>query len=155
MVFRIAVLVLLGSLLSGCGGGGGDGGPQGASPSGFRLSLDRSALTFNTTAGNAPPTQTIVATWTGTPPDPLYVTATVEGTGIARSIPVVIGQSSATATVSVAAGLAAGIYTGQIDFLACQDAACAQRVGGTPLTVSFTINVAAGAVFMSPESMSQ
>lgn len=154
MVFRIAVLVLLGSLLSACGGGGGDGGPEGAGPSGFRLSLDRSALTFDTTAGNAPPTQTIVATWTGTPPDPVYVTATVEGTGIARTIPVVIGQSSATATVSVAAGLAAGTYTGQINFLACRDAACTQRVGGTPLPVSFTINVAAGAVFISPESIS-
>jgi len=154
MVFRIAVLVLLGSLLSGCGGGGGDGGPQGGGPSEFRLSLDRSALTFSTTAGNVPPTQTIVATWTGTPPDPVYVTATVEGTGIAPNIPVVIGQSSATATVSVSAGLAAGTYTGQINFLACRDAACAQRVGGAPLPVSFTINVAAGAGFVSPESLS-
>lgn len=154
MVFRIAVLVLLGSLLSGCGGGGGDGGPEGAGPAGFRLTLDRSALTFNTIAGNAPPTQTIVATWTGTPPDPVYVTATVEGTGIAPTIPVVIGQASATATVSVAAGLAEGTYTGQINFLACRDAACTQRVGGTPLSVSFTINVAAGAVFISPESLS-
>jgi hypothetical protein len=149
-LFRIAVLGLLGCLLAACGGGGGGGSSTSESPAGqgeFRLSLDRSALTFQTTAGSASPsltTQTIVATWTGTPPDPVYVTATVEGAGIDPMVPTRITQSSATATVSVAAGLAPGTYTGRINFLVCRDAACNQPVGGSPLPVNFTVNVAAG-----------
>jgi Viral BACON domain len=146
-VFRIAVLALFGCLLSGCSGGGGGG--QGASGSGpdFKLSLDRTSLTFQATEGGTPPApQTIVATWTGTPPDPAHVAATVQGTGIVPTIPTQISASSATATVSVVSGLVAGTYTGTISFLVCRDAACNQRVGGSPLAVSFTINVASGAV---------
>jgi hypothetical protein len=144
-VFRIAVLALFSLLLSGCGGGGGGGGGQ--QPNGttdFRVTLDRSAITFQATAGSAPPSQTIVATWTGTPPDPVYINAIVEGAGIAPTIPILITSSSATATVSVAGGLSAGNYAGRINFLVCRDTACNQRVGGSPLPVSFTVNVASG-----------
>lgn len=145
-MFRLAVLALFSCVLSACGGGGGGGGGGGTDqpPSGnnFQVTLDRTALTFQATEGGTPPSQTLVATWTGTPPDPVYISATVEGTGIAPTIPTLITSSSATATVSVASGLVAGNYSGRINFLVCRDAACTQRVGGSPLPVSYTLNVA-------------
>lgn len=135
---RVAAIWFCAILLSACGGGGGGGGSQGG---GFRVSLNRSSLDFQLTTGAAASSQSVVATWTGTPPDPIYIAATVEGSGIAPTIPVAVSESSAIATVSVTPNLAAGQYTGRINFLACADAGCSQRVGGTPLTVTYSITV--------------
>lgn len=138
---RYAAIWLLCVFLCACGGG--SGGAGGGSDASFRISLDRNSLTFQTTEGNSPPSQVVVGTWTGTPPDPLFISAVVEGSGIAPTIPVVITQTSATATVSVASGLVPGTYTGHINFLACRDAGCSQRTGGTPIVVAFTVTVSA------------
>src|SRR5262249_37033288 len=57
------------------------------------------------------------------------------------SITLLVTATQATATVQPLANLAAGTYTGRIQFLACSDQACNNRIGGTPLPVNYTVNV--------------
>src|SRR5262249_51980841 len=85
------------------------------------------------------------ATGTGPAPDSLYVGATMNGTGLATPIPIVIDQASKTAiiTVSPNTGLAVGDYSGTLTLLACKDPTCAAQFGGSPFQVSFTVHLLA------------
>lgn len=138
ILFRLAVLVLLSSVLAACGGGGGSGGGSKS----FRVTVDRTSLTFDTTPGGNRPTEIINATTTGTVPDPLYVGAIVEGSGIDPNIQIVVASNnSARIHVQPAFGLAVGDYSGRILFLACTDQACNNRVGGTPIGLTYVVRV--------------
>lgn len=134
----LAAAALLCLMLSACGGGGGGGGGSG---SGFNVRLGETSLTFDFVEGAQPAPQTISASWTGTPPDPVYLGAVVEGNAIDPSIPILLGASSANATVRPRAGLTTGDYTGRILFLVCTDSACNNRVGGSPLPIAYTVTV--------------
>jgi hypothetical protein len=83
----------------------------------------------------------IAGTFNGT----LFVAAVVENDGavnaINPNIQLTISSNQAVAVVSPAADLAVGTYTGRIQFLVCSDQACTARVGGTPLPVTFTVDV--------------
>jgi hypothetical protein len=133
---RLALFALAALLLSGCGGGGGGSG-------GFTVRAQQSSVTFDYAQGSEPAAQIVTATWTGDPPQPLYVAAILQGTGLSATIPIAITQTNATATLRPSPGLEAGQYSGQVQLMACTDSACNQRVGGTPITISYSINVRA------------
>jgi hypothetical protein len=84
---------------------------------------------------------------TGDYPGTIYVGAIVENDGAVNAIdpviPMTIDATRATAQLRPAAGLPIGSYTGRVLFLACSDPPCTNRIGGTPLTLPFTITVQA------------
>ena len=144
-----SVLTLGLSLLMSCGGGGGGGGGDNGGNNNFRVTLDRTSVSWTFYQGaDVPPAQTITGTATGTLNGQLFVAAIVENNGavnaINPTITISLSGTQATASVQPVAGLAAGAYTGRILFLACSDAACNNRIGGTPLPVTFTVAVQAG-----------
>ena len=150
VVFTRAFFVLCLSLLMSCGGGGGGGGDDDDNGGGnFRVTLDRNSVSWTFYQGaDVPAGQNITGTATGTFNGQLFVAAIVENNGavnaINPNIPILLSGTQATASVQPVAGLAAGTYTGRILFLACSDAACNNRIGGTPLPVTFTVTVQAG-----------
>jgi hypothetical protein len=148
------VLLACGLALTGCGGGGGDDGDDPGAP-GFRITLDRSSVSFDFTEGAARPTAVINASSSGPQPSTLFVGAVLEGTGIDQSIPIAINTANGTGTITLrpADNLTSGQYTGRVQFLACSDAACNQRIGGTPIPVSFTVQVRRG-LSIAPGSVS-
>jgi hypothetical protein len=138
-----------------CGGGGGDDSDEGGSGGGgssFQVSVDRTSVAFDFNQGSNPASQVIRATWTGTPPEQVYVAAILQGAGLSQTIPVVIGETSATVTLNAAGGLAGGTYNGQVSLLVCADQACAQRIGGSPIQINYTVNVRTP-VFAGPGSI--
>ena len=142
---QIAILACA-VLLYGCGGGGGGGGGQ--NNNAFTIRLDRTSVSFDYVQNKQTAPAVVTATWTGQPPDPLFIGAVLQGTGLNPVIPITITQTYANIELSPLQ-LNEGQYSGQVQLLACTDAACANRVGGTPLTVSYTINVRAP-VFSGP-----
>lgn len=122
-------------VLAACGGGGGGGGSD------FRVSLDRSSIELTLNAGEPSPPAQVRATATGTAPSTLFVGAVVEGEGIDPVIVGVIEGMQATFTMQAAPGLQPGVYTGRVQLLACSDANCNNRIGGTPLFVSYRVTV--------------
>lgn len=130
----LAVLPILGS----CGGGG-NGGGGGQS---LTFTLNQTSVTFEGVAGQTPPAPQVVTvgvqgTYSGT----LYILTTESGGGLAPTIPISITPTSASATLSVASGLAAGTYSGQIQFKICSDSACSQQIGNSPITLSYTVTL--------------
>lgn len=138
----LALFAALWALSSCGGGGGGDGGGGGGNS--FQVTLDRSTLSYDFFDSNPPPPQIIVATGRGTYNGTLYVGATIEGQGINPTIPITISDVQAQITITPASGLAPGTYTGRIQLLACSDPQCNNRVGGTPLPVTYTVRVRQG-----------
>lgn len=140
---RFCAHALLCVLLAACGGGGGGGGSGGGGDNSnrFTVHLVTSSLTFDFLAGTTPAPQVAIATWTGDPPAQVYLGAIVEGAGINPVIPVALSSSQASATIRAQNGLAAGDYTGRILFLVCSDQACANRIGGSPLPIPYTVRV--------------
>src|ERR1041384_3198794 len=138
--FRFLLLASLAAALWGCSGGGGGGGDSGGSNR-FVLHPDRTSVAFDFIQGETPASQNIVLTWTGEPPDGLFAGAIVQGTGLSPTIEVLISETQAVARLSAAGGLSAGTYSGTVQLLACSDQACNHRIGGTPITVSYTITV--------------
>lgn len=138
---RLGAATLLALAVAGCGGGGGGG--DGGGGSSFNVTLNRSAIELSLDAGGSPPVTQVRATATGTPPGTLYVAAQVEGVGIDPAILGVISGMEATFTMQPAPGLEPGVYTGRVLLLACSDAACTHRIGGTPLAVNYTVTVRA------------
>lgn len=148
-VLARSVLALGLSLLMSCGGGGGGGGDDDGGGNNFRVTLDRNSVSWTFYQGaDVPAAQNITGTATGTFNGQLFVAATIENNGavnaINPNITISISGTRATASVQPVAGLAAGTYTGRIQFLACSDAACNNRIGGTPLPVNFTVTVQTG-----------
>jgi hypothetical protein len=131
-------------LLCACGGGSGGGGESSNnSAPGFSVSLNQSALSFDYTQGAGASPQIIAATWRGEPPGDVYVGTVVEGVGISQAINIVVSNTNATAQVWPAYNLQPGEYTGRILFLVCSDPACTNRIGGSPLPVSYSVRVRA------------
>jgi hypothetical protein len=140
---RTQLLTMCLILLSACGGGGGGTGGAG---SGLTMALSPASLSFATTDANAPPAQSVQATFTGTASGTLYVLitpadpslVTVDGisasgnTGhglVTPAAPSVVGPGSHSTTISVVACI--------------DDPTCAtNQVNGSPQTVSVTYTVA-------------
>lgn len=146
VVFTRGFFVLCLSLLMSCGGGGG-GGDDGGNQA-FRVTLDRNSVSWTLLEGSTPGGVIITGTANREPDGALFVAAIVENNGgvnaIDPNIQVVINGLQARAHVFAAVGLAAGTYSGRILFLACSDATCNNRIGGTPLPVTFTVTVQPG-----------
>src|SRR5262245_8604556 len=88
MSVRIALCLIGSLLLSACSGGGGGGGGRGGggggpSRGGVSIQLQQSSVALEYREGASLASTSITATWQGTPPNPLYVFALVEGPGIA------------------------------------------------------------------------
>jgi hypothetical protein len=71
----------------------------------------------------------------------VYLSATVEGEAIHPTIPIQLNESSASASIRPRIGLPTGEHTGRILFLVCTDPAGINRVGGSPLPISYTVRV--------------
>lgn len=127
-------------LVAGCGGGGGGGGGDG----GFRVVLNRSSVQFSFERGQSPMPVGMRATWTGQPPNSVYIGAVVEGQGIDPAIPVTLTNTHADITLRPRADLPVGQYTGRVLAFVCADPACTQPVGGTPIPIAYTVTVAQG-----------
>ena len=130
-----------------CGGGGGDtgGGGSGGGPSGsgggVTFSLDKSAINFDFLQNAPLPSDTITATGRDPFSGTLYVGAIVEGTGIDPNITLLASGNQGTFTIRPSPALQQVLPTGRILLLACSDAACNNRIGGTPLAVRFRVVV--------------
>jgi hypothetical protein len=129
--FILAVLPILTS----CGGGGGGGGES------LIFTPNQTSVTFDMVLGQTPPSQVVTVGVQGQYSGTLYVLATETGQGISPVIPITATPTSAAATLSVTQGLAVGTYSGQIQFKVCSDSACANQIGNSPITISYTVNV--------------
>jgi hypothetical protein len=105
------------------------------------FALDHTSLAYDYSEGANPPSQTITATAQGSYSGTLYVGAVVEGSGIDPSISLAASGTQGTFTIRAASGLAAGNYTGRVLLMACSDAQCNNRIGGTPIAVPYTVHV--------------
>lgn len=139
-------LSLLSVLLAcGGGGGGGDNGGGTTPPStGFRVTLDRSSVSFDYEAGTLATPAVVIASSSGSLSGNLYIGAVAEGEAIDPYIEAVIEGTQARFTLRPKTSLAAGNYSGRVLLKACEDAACSRTIGGTPLPVSYSIRVRPG-----------
>ncbi|MFC4311854.1 hypothetical protein ACFPN2_22425 [Steroidobacter flavus] len=111
-----------------------------ASSGGFTIQLQQSSVLLEYREGAPTVASTsVTATWRGTPPNPLYIVAAVEGPGIAAPS-ITVNQADARATIT-ALRMAAGDYSGRIVIRACPDPACSSTVGGTPINLPYTVRV--------------
>jgi hypothetical protein len=164
---RLASLLAAALLSVSCGGGGGEGGntsnasvtpttssttgstsPNSSSSTGtvstttdLRFALDRSSIVFDYREDLPPEALRIVGTATGTLPSAVYVLVGDESGSIDPSIPASFDGNTATFTLRPKSGLAPGIHSGRLQFMACSDVACVNRIGGTPLAVAYSITV--------------
>lgn len=132
---RLAALAPLLVVLAACGGGGGGGG-------GLSFSLDRNAIAFEyEESPSFVPTETVTATATGSYSGTLYVGAIVEGTAIDPLVIATISGNQGTFVIRPRLNLALGNYSGRVLLMACSDSQCNNRLGNTPLPVSYTVRV--------------
>ncbi len=135
------------ALLVSCGGGGGSdgGGGGGGGGGGLSVTLVNNSISWSYYPNQTPAAQVVNANISGTYSGNVFAGAVVENAGatnpINPNIQLSISATQATASVRPAANLAPGTYTGRILFLACSDQACGNRIGGTPLPVTYTVNV--------------
>jgi hypothetical protein len=137
--------------LAACGGGGSGGGSSGStntsasSDSAFSVTADKSAISLAYDEGSIyGASATVTVTTHGTYSGTLYVGAIVNGSGISSSIPLTyISDTQGMFTISALTGLSAGSYSGTVLLYACSDAYCNNVIGGTPLTVAYTLVVSA------------
>jgi hypothetical protein len=143
MRIRLAVLVPLMVMLVSCGGGGGGsgGGGGGGGSGGLTFTLDRTSLNFTFEESAQPPEQIVTATASGNFSGTLYIGAIVEGQGIDPNIFASISGMQGVFRIRPLPNLAAGQYSGRVLLLACSDQQCNNRIGNTPLPVSYTVGV--------------
>lgn len=134
--------VLAALALAACGGGGGSN-SGGGSATGLSVSFATSSLAFSYNEDEAPRSQVIRASASGTTDKDVLLGAEVQGNGISLPIQVAVDQSSRTASITVTPqpGLAPGVYSGTIKMLACADNACKVHHGGSPYSVPYTVTV--------------
>jgi hypothetical protein len=139
-------------LLAACGGGSDGGTADDNSPGNvpFVLSVSQSAVQLQHVATQTPQTQLLSITWTGEPPDPIFVSAAVEGRGINPVIPITITETQATVALTANSSLEAGEYSGRVLLLACTDQACQHAVGGSPLAITYQVTVTASSTNPPP-----
>lgn len=111
----------------------------------LRISFDTANLTMTYALGDAAPEGAVVnATGEGQSPRNLFVTITTP-TGQAdpniADAQVAITGMSARIVVKPKAGLAHGVYKGELLFRACSDAACTVNFAGSPWKVSYVLTV--------------
>jgi hypothetical protein len=123
------------------GGGGGGSNGGGVSGGGLTFTADKSSISFDFDQNQVAPLQTVTITATGQYTGPLYIAATVTGTGLVSTIPIQISGNTGTAQISAITGLAPGSYSGQLDLLACSDSACAHQLGNSPVVISYSVTV--------------
>lgn len=129
----LAALCVL--LLGSCGGGGGGDSP--APGSNFRVSFDRSSVSFEQYEGSGAQPQTITATATGDPGGTVFVSVTIEGDHIDPSgVSLTFSGTQAFVSVAPRADLAPGTYTGRLVIEACPDQQCSRHFTGTPFSVT-------------------
>jgi hypothetical protein len=126
--------------LSGCGGGGGDSGPNASLPG---ISLSTRSVTRTANYGDAAPVVTITVTAANVPDDGIYVGMDYSGTAIESADFEGSSETQGTITVLLRAPtqLAPGTYTDTLTFEACFDDQCARRLQGSPVTVSVSYTV--------------
>ena len=130
---RIALMTLTVLGLSGCGGGGGGG-------DGLSLRLNTSRIAFTSAAYqlDAPATQTITGTLSGSTSGTVYILIEVAGSGYTVSDVSIAGDTGSIQVIPTAPPtLGVGRYTGTITVTAClNDPTCqSRRIRGTPATV--------------------
>lgn len=143
---RRAWCALMCALVVSCGGGGGDDSNNndgGSSGNTLSFTLDRSAIAFDFDEEQTGGAETVVATATGEYQGTIYVGVIVEGAAIDPNVQINVGGVQGRFTFTPARGLAPGQYNGRILLLACSDQACNNRIGGTPLTVNYSVRVRA------------
>jgi hypothetical protein len=132
-------------MLISCGGGGDSGGSGGGGGGGgsgsLTFTLDRNSLDFTFEESTTPPIQTVTATATGNFSGTLYIGAIAEGQGIDPTIVAIINGMQGTFQIRPRADLVAGQYSGRVLLLACSDPQCNNRIGNTPLPVSYTVRI--------------
>lgn len=146
---RGIALVLLASVLAACGGGGGGGGGGSSSSSGgggsgsVKFTPVPNTLSFEYFEDSpVPASQNIVVTATGTFSGTLYLGAVATGQGLNPDLPLTINSDTqGTFTVTAAAGLAPGDYSGTLQLLACSDQACTKQIGNSPLNIPYVTHV--------------
>ena len=139
-------LPLLALVLASCGGGGGGGGSSGGSNGGgggggVTFTPDRTSITFEFMEGSGAGRQEIVVAASGDLPNPLYIGAIADGSGIDPNITIIISGTSATFQIGPATGLAVGTYSGRIQLMGCSDSACTRQVGNSPIIISYRTTV--------------
>lgn len=129
-------------LAAGCGGGG--GGDNGGGGVEFRVALNRTSVQLTTEEGMGGAPAVVIASWTGTPPSPVYIAGVVEGEGVQPDIPVMLQSTHAEIVLHPRGDLLPGVYTGRVLAMVCSDAACTRTIGGTPVPIAYTLTVTPG-----------
>lgn len=140
---RLLYLILLGSLLSACGGGGGGSGGGSANSS---FSLSKSALTLTAAqAEDAPSDGSVKINIRNLPDDGLFVALDYDENGIDQAD--FFQTSNTLADLFVwfkpPSSLPLGTYRDEVRVAACYDEACTRHVTGSPATLSVTYVVEA------------
>lgn len=142
-VARVIFAVLLGALLSSCGGGGGGGGGS-ATPT-PSVTLSTNLLTQTSLTTDVAPSVSFTASIANAPSAGIYVVAAATNNGIQT---VQLGsQIGASSTINIflkdPSSLAPATYTDTIQLKFCLDMACASQITNSPqtVTVKFTVNL--------------
>ncbi|KAF7599904.1 MAG: hypothetical protein CGU28_07635 [Candidatus Dactylopiibacterium carminicum] len=123
----------------------------------MRISTDKDNISLQFRQGSAGGvSSSVTATIHGSLPKSLtqlYIKIFVEGEAILPNITTtILSNTQARFDVFPRSTLAAGTYTGKITFYACSDAACTAPLGGTPITLPYSVNVI-GTMQVQPGSL--
>lgn len=143
----IGALALGASMLTACGGGGGGGGgnktPAQTTPQ-ATLSLSTQSITASASYWDSAPTRLLALTLANPPPEGVYATYSIVGSGIAGLDLQPVNASAANLVVQFETPslLAGGSHTGSIQLSLCYDENCSRHVRNSPATIATTYTVA-------------
>ena len=122
-------------LLVACGGGGGGGGSD------FRVTLDRTSVGVTVEQNFSIEPLEIRARISGTPSGNVYVAATTTGAGISPNVGIYVNGTEGSVMLQPVTSLPVGLYSGTVTVKVCSDANCQNTIGGTPLTISYQVQI--------------
>ncbi len=148
-------IVLLCLISSACGGGSGGGssptGIDSKPTTGFQVSVDKTALKFESEEGRILSPLVVLGSGTGTTPATIYTGSLDLGTSLQQVTTEVIG-TQLKFTVYPKSNLPAGTYNGSLQLFACADEKCTQHFSGSPATIPYSIVITKG-FSASPQSL--
>lgn len=143
---RVAIVLVIGTLVCACGGGGGGGDGGGGGGNGPRLSVNTTDVTLAVEPGDHNPARTVLLTITNAPAGGLTadVSTTTNGVISASAININTTQPRVDIVFEEPGKRLDGTYEDEVDVRVCTDAACNQQIAGSPVKIRTHYTVSGG-----------
>ena len=147
---RLTLIMIVGTVLTACGGGGSSGNSVVPLAPQATLTLDSPSVGLTTGISNGTPQpQLVLLTITNPPQVALPYKITVSGAAVSSATVTWDSASSGNLAIQLPdpASLGKGTFTGIVHLMVCNDVGCTQSIKGSPMDVRVTYEVSDDATF--------